>query len=113
MESTLARAGASATYLAARRTHLALLDAHGRNAWLIGNWQLEERLKALERELAESKRQIDVLTVQRRKAQEEAGPEIKYLEEAWKNGVGRALETEVAAEELRQQVLESRRETTA
>lgn len=54
-----------------------------------------------------------MLTVQRRKAQEEAGPEIKYLEEAWKNGVGRALETEVAAEELRQQVLESRRETTA
>ena len=109
LEASLSRAGASATYLAGRRTHLALLDAHGRNAWLVGNWQLEAELKALERELADSRREIDLLTVQRRRAQEEAGAEVKYLEEAWRKGVGRVLETEVAAEGLRREVLEQRR----
>lgn len=109
LETALARAAASATYLASRRSHLALLDAHGKNAWLVGNWQLEGELRALERELADSRREIDVLTVQRRKAQEEAGAEVKWLEEAWKTGVGRVLETEVAAEGLRREVLEQRR----
>jgi pre-mRNA-splicing factor SPF27 len=109
LEEALSRSGASATYLAGRRAHLALLDSYGKNAWLVGNWQLEAELKALERELAQTKTEIDVLAVQRRKAQEEAGAEIHGLEETWKKGVGRVLETEIAAEGLRQEVLEQRR----
>lgn len=63
----------------------------------------------MEKELSETKRAIDVLTLQRKSAQDEAGPEILGLEDTWKKGVGRVLETEAATEELRRQVLEARR----
>lgn len=109
LEMALSRAGASATYLAGRRAHLALLDSHGRNAWLVGNWQLEGELRALERELAAARREVDVVTVERRAAQDGVAAELRGLEETWRRGVGRVLETEVAAEGLRQEVLEQRR----
>ena len=108
LASVLQRAYASATYLSARRAHLALLDSYGKNAWLVGNYQLEAELKALERELAEAKREIDVLAVRRRRAQEEVAGEMHSLEDTWKKGVARALETEVATEVLRREVLEAR-----
>jgi pre-mRNA-splicing factor SPF27 len=50
-----------------------------------------------------------LVTIQRKEAQEQAGPEITSLEEAWKRGVGRVLETEAAAEGLRREVLGERR----
>jgi pre-mRNA-splicing factor SPF27 len=85
--------------------NLELLDKWGKNAWLVGNHGLEGELKAVERELAETKRQIDVLTIARRGQQEAVAGEMKGLEEGWKKGVGRVLETEVAVEGLRQQIL--------
>lgn len=75
----------------------------------MGNYQLEAELKALERELADAKRDIDVLAVRRRRAQDEVAGEIRGLEDTWKKGVGRVLETEVATEALRREVLEVRR----
>ncbi|RKU45728.1 hypothetical protein DL546_007956 [Coniochaeta pulveracea] len=77
LPTALERAYASATYLRARRAHLALLDSYGKNAW--------------------------------NRAQEEVSGDIKSLEETWKRGVGRVLETEVATETLRREVLEVRR----
>ncbi|KAB5554696.1 Pre-mRNA-splicing factor SPF27 [Coniochaeta sp. 2T2.1] len=109
LSSVLQKAYASATYLGARRAHLALLDSYGKNAWLVGNYQLEQELKSLETELGETKKEIDLLAVRRRRQQEEVEGEIKGLEEGWKRGVGRVLETEVAVEGLRAQVLEVRR----
>ncbi len=109
LQTALQRAYASQTYLAARRAQLALLDSYGKNAWLVGNWQLEAELKALETELAAAKRDIDVLTVRRQRAQADVGAEMKGLEEGWRKGVSKVLETEIAAEELRSQVLEIRR----
>ncbi|KAK3360151.1 Pre-mRNA-splicing factor SPF27 [Lasiosphaeria hispida] len=109
LSALLARAYAAQTYVSSRRTHLALLDTYGKNAWLVGNWQLEGEVKALERELAETKRAIDVVTLQRKGAQDEAGPEVKGLEETWRRGVARVLETEAAAEGVRREVLEVRR----
>ena len=109
LAAALRRAYASATYLSARRAHLALLDSYGKNAWLVGNHQLEAELKALERELAEARREIDVLAVRRRAAQDEVAGEIRGLEDTWKRGVGRVLETEVATEALRREALEARR----
>lgn len=76
---------------------------------MIGNWGLENELKGFERDLAETKRLIDVLTVARRRQQEEIAAEMKGLEENWKKGVGRTLETEIAVEQLRQEVLEEMR----
>ncbi|KAK4241312.1 Pre-mRNA-splicing factor SPF27 [Achaetomium macrosporum] len=109
LQASLARAYASQAYVASRRTHLALLDTYGKNAWLVGNYHLEGELKAVERELGETRRDIDLLTLQRKEAQELAGPELTSLEETWKRGVGRVLETEAAAEALRREVLELRR----
>lgn len=86
-----------------------MLDKWGKNAWLIGNWELENELKTLERDLAETRRLIDVLTVARRRQQEEVAAEMKGLEETWKKGVGRTLETEIAVEQLRREVLEELR----
>ncbi|KAI1142551.1 Pre-mRNA-splicing factor SPF27 [Hypoxylon sp. FL0543] len=109
LQEQLQRAYAAATYLQARHTHLQLLDAYGKNAWLVGNWQLEAELRALERELDAARKDIDVVNIQRRRAQDEAGGELRGLEETWKRGVGRVLETELATEGLRQQVLERQR----
>ena len=110
LEQALARAAAAQTYVAGRRAHLALLDSWGKNAWLVGNWQVEAELKAIERELAETKKLIDLVTIQRKSAQEAVGAEIQGLEETWRKGVGRVLETEAAVEGLRREVLEARRQ---
>ncbi|KAI4866722.1 Pre-mRNA-splicing factor SPF27 [Hypoxylon rubiginosum] len=109
LQTTLTRAYAAAAYLSGRHAHLQLLDAYGRNAWLVGNWQLEAELRALERELEEARREVDLVSIQRRRAQDEVGGELKGLDEAWRGGVGRVLETEVATEGLRLQVLERQR----
>ncbi|KAL0942515.1 bcas2 family protein [Colletotrichum truncatum] len=109
LADALRKAYTSFSYLQIRAQNLALLDKWGKNAWLIGNWGLENELKTLERDLSETKRQIDVLTVARRRQQEEVAAEMKGLEENWKKGVGRTLETEIAVEQLRREVLEEMR----
>ncbi|KAI0479914.1 Pre-mRNA-splicing factor SPF27 [Xylaria cf. heliscus] len=109
LQPLLARAYATHTYLQSRETHLRLLDAYGKNAWLVGNWQSEAELAALERELADVKREIDVVNLGRKRLQDEVGEELKGLEETWKKGVGRVLETEIATETLRRKLLEEKR----
>ena len=105
----LAKAYTSHVYVSDREINLHLLDEFGKNAWLISNSQLEDMLRALERELVERKTEIDLVVIERKNAQESVGGELKGLEEAWKRGVGRVLETEVAAEGLRREILERRR----
>lgn len=109
LEAGLSQAYTAMSYLSARRQHLALLDSYGKNAWLTGNWQLEAELKAVERELAATRREIDVLTVRRQRVQSEVGGELHGLEEGWRRGVGRVLEAEVAAEGVRRSVVEEQR----
>jgi len=106
----LQKAYTSQSYLVGRTTNLALLEKYGKNAWLIGNAQLEDVLRGLEKELAETKAEIDGVAIERKNAQEAVGGEVKGLEQAWKRGVGRVLETEVAAEGVRRDILERRRE---
>jgi pre-mRNA-splicing factor SPF27 len=106
----LQRAYTSQSYLVGRQTNLALLEKYGKNAWLIGNAQLEDILRGLETELAERKVEIDEVVIERKNAQEAVGGEVRGLEETWKRGVGRVLETEVAAEGVRREILERRRE---
>jgi pre-mRNA-splicing factor SPF27 len=64
----------------------------------------------LERELAERKVEIDEVVIERKNVQEAVGGEVRGLEETWKRGVGRVLETEVAVEGVRREILERRRE---
>ncbi|KAI1642452.1 Pre-mRNA-splicing factor SPF27 [Daldinia loculata] len=109
LQTELSRAYTAATYLSGRHTHLQLLDSFGKNAWLVGNWQLEAELRDLERDLDAAKKEIDVVNIQRKRVQDEVGGELKGLDEAWRRGVGKVLETEIATEGLRQQVLERQR----
>ncbi|KAN0108375.1 Pre-mRNA-splicing factor SPF27 [Hyaloscypha variabilis] len=106
----LQKAYTSQSYLVGRTTNLALLEKYGKNAWLISNAQSEDILRGLEKELAERKAEIDGVVIERKNAQEAVGGEVTGLEEAWKRGVGRVLETEVAAEGVRREILERRRE---
>lgn len=99
----------SSTYLASRAENLDLLDRHGKNAWLMGNNELEAELKRLETELTEVKAEVDRVNLERRRRQEEASGEMELLEQGWRNGVGRVLETEVAVEELRAKIREELR----
>ncbi|PVH80577.1 BCAS2 family protein [Cadophora sp. DSE1049] len=108
--TALQNAYTSQSYLSGRLTNLSLLENYGKNAWLEGNRQLEDVLRALERELEERKAEIDGVVIERKRAQEEVGGEIRGLEETWRKGVGRVLETEVAAEGVRREILERRRE---
>ncbi|TVY24367.1 Pre-mRNA-splicing factor, partial [Lachnellula hyalina] len=69
-QHTLSAAYTSSTYLTARSTNLALLSEFGKNSWLVGNAQLEDILRGLEREVEDVKTEIDGVVLQRRDAQE-------------------------------------------
>lgn len=105
----LANAHVSDAYLAIRRANLELLERGGRNAWLVGNYQLEDELRQLEKELADAKREMDIVNLERQRRQEDVKGEMQMLEQTWRTGVGRVLETELAVEELREQIRQEMR----
>lgn len=107
---TLQKAYVSSSHLTKRHENLSLLEEGGRNAWLIGNSQLEDILRGLEKELAEMKESAEEVNKERKIAQEAIQGEVVSLEETWKRGVGAVLDVELASEGLRQQILEFRRQ---
>lgn len=111
-QSTLRNAYSSNSYLSGRLINLSLLEEFGKNAWLIGNWQLEETLRDLEKELASLKEATDDINKARKAAQEGSKGEIVALEETWKKGVGKIIEVELATEGLRKEILARRRQSS-
>ncbi|KAF2138537.1 uncharacterized protein K452DRAFT_233864 [Aplosporella prunicola CBS 121167] len=109
----LQRAYTSSAHLDARAANLALLERYGKNAWLVANSQLEDILRALEADLARAKLEVEAIETARRSAQGGVAAELGLLDEAWRNGVARVIETEAAAEGLRRQTLERQREMAA
>jgi pre-mRNA-splicing factor SPF27 len=99
----------SLSHLSSRLTNLALLNSHGKNAWLIHNAHLESVLKSYEEELMALRTQVEVVNKERKGVQVEVEPELKRLEERWKRAVGRVLEVEVAIEGVRREEVERRR----
>lgn len=106
----LQKAYASAEYLRSREVNLGLLETYGKNAWLVGNSQLEAILGNLEREVEEAKREFEEVELARRTVQGNVAGEMHGLEEGWRKGVGRMIETQAAGEGLRREVLERRRQ---
>lgn len=106
---TLQKAYTSSSHLTKRHENLALLEQHGKNAWLIGNSQMEEILRGMEKELADTKSASEEVNKQRKIAQDASFGELTSLEETWKRGVGAVLDVELASEGLRMQILEQRR----
>lgn len=107
---TLQKAYTASSHLAMRHENLALLEENGKNAWLIGNSQLEDILRGIEKELTETKETAEAVNKERKIAQEARKGELMGLEESWKRGVGAILDVELAAEGLRMQILEQRRQ---
>lgn len=86
-----------------------MLEEGGKNAWLIGNSQLEDILRGLEKELADTKEAAEEVNRQRKIAQESNHGELVGLQDTWRRGVGAVLDAELASEGLRMQILEHRR----
>jgi pre-mRNA-splicing factor SPF27 len=101
----------SGAYLEGRHINLALLEEFGKNAWLLGNSQLDGILKDLDRELAQLKEEVDSVNRDRKLAQEGSKGEILALEDTWKKGIGRVIEVQLATDQLRQQVRTQHRST--
>ncbi|ERF73278.1 hypothetical protein EPUS_03110 [Endocarpon pusillum Z07020] len=107
---SLQKAYTSSIYLSGRISNLSLLEELGKNAWLIGNSQLENILAQLEKELEGLKAATENVNKSRKAAQEGSRGEMTGLEETWRRSIGRILEAEVAVEELRKQILDERRQ---
>lgn len=107
---TLRKAYTLDSHQAIRLANLTLLEENGRNAWLIANSQLEDILRTIEKDLTETKEGVEAVNRQRRMAQEARKGELDNLEETWRRGVGATLEAEAAAEGLRMQILDQRRQ---
>lgn len=107
---TLQKAYTASQHLLNRNENLTLLEESGKNAWLIGNSQLEDILRGLEKELADTKQATEEVNKQRKLAQDASQGELVGLEETWKRGVGAILDVELASEGLRMQILEHRRQ---
>jgi pre-mRNA-splicing factor SPF27 len=99
----------SSSYLEGRQVNLSLLEEYGKNAWLIGNSQLEDMLRQAEKELELLKDETDTINKARKGAQEESRGELTALEGSWRTGVGKIIEVQIASDSLRKEMLKRRR----
>ena len=106
----LQKAYASSSHLHTRLTNLALLEEFGKNAWLIGNSQLEDVLRRLERDLVVAREQTEEVNKARKGGQEHARGELEGLNQSWQRGIGKVIEVELAAESVRREILDRRRQ---
>lgn len=71
---------------------------------------MEEVLRQIEKELQEVKEATDGVNKERRLRQETARGEIEGMEDAWRRGISGIINVEIAAEKLRMEILEKRRQ---
>lgn len=108
VKAALRSSYAKMTYLQDRQTNISLLEEYGKNAWLIGNSHLDDIQKRLDSELASLKIQTENTNRMRKAAQEDSKGELLGLEETWKQGIGRIIETQLATDQLRQELNQKR-----
>ena len=89
----------SLAYLQDRNEELALLEQYGKNAHLMQNYHLEAELKALEKELVETREAIEDLNRARKSEQEAARHELDGLEGDWKKGIEELVRIQLALQE--------------
>ncbi|KAL8909108.1 MAG: hypothetical protein Q9207_000442 [Kuettlingeria erythrocarpa] len=110
LKKRLQQAYTSSHYLRQRGQRLALLNEFGKNAWLVGNAQLEEVLKGVERDLVDAREAVEAVNRERKGKQERARGEMEGLERGWRQGLRRVVEVEVEIgklEERRRDVLKA------
>jgi len=108
IKAALRNTYANMTYLRGRQTNISLLEEYGKNAWLIGNSHLDDAHKRLDSELANVKKQSENINRERKAAQEDSRGELLGLEETWKQGISRIIETQLATDRLRQDLAQKR-----
>ena len=89
----------SLAYLRGRNEELALLEQYGKNAYLLQNYHLEAELRALEKELVETRETVGDLNRARKSEQESARHELEGLEGDWKKGIGELVRIQVALQQ--------------
>lgn len=89
----------NSSYLGSRLQALELLEQFGKNAWLVGNSQLEDLLRELEKELVEAKQRTEDLNRERKGAQEGGRATMEECERAWREGIGRVVEVQLGINE--------------
>ena len=108
-KATLQQAHVSREYLGSRELNLGLLQTYGKNAWLMGNSQMEDMVRDLESESQARKIELEQVEQARRAVQANAYGELSGLEESWRKGVGRLVEVQAAVEGVKRTILERRR----
>ena len=66
---------------------LELLEKFGRNKWLVGNWEVEGELGALERELVGVRGEVEGVNRERKGYQEGGRGRMEGLEGEWRGSV--------------------------
>ena len=88
-------------YLHGRETDLSLLQQHGKSAWLISNYHLQDIHKRQLSDLSQAKNEVETTNRMRKSAQEEVKGELDSLEETWRVGIDRIIETQIATGALK------------
>lgn len=104
IKSTLRTTYTNISYLRDREANIALLENYGKNSWLIGNSHLEDVQKRLDSELTSLKTQSENTNRERKTLQEDAQGELVGLAETWKKGIDKIIQTQLACDELEQQL---------
>ena len=108
-EAALPLLATNKAYQSSRATNLGLLETFGRNAWLISNAALEDTLRDLEAEVKLAREGLAATQRARQEAQAAQRGELEALERAWREGVGRSIEVQVACDKVREEILARRR----
>ncbi|KAL8832354.1 MAG: hypothetical protein Q9191_000310 [Dirinaria sp. TL-2023a] len=103
--SALRAAYTASTYLSHRNQNLSLqAQEFGKNAWLVHNSQLEDILRAVEKEVVEAREQVEGVNRERKGMQEARRVDVEGLGQRWREGVRAVVECQVAVEELGKEI---------
>jgi pre-mRNA-splicing factor SPF27 len=87
-----------------------LLAAHGPNAWLVRNYQLNSQLTELQTTLTALKDRVTEINRSRRVFQEDTGKHLTVLEGRWQDLVGGTVQLEMACKAMEGEVKGLRRQ---
>lgn len=104
------KAYVSLAYSRSRLENLNLLTEYGKNQWLIGNDQLQTKLKEMEGNLEEQNRTLEAINNDRKLRQKESQTAYEYLQTHWKDGLKNVVDVNVECLKLEQQLRQLRGE---
>lgn len=93
-----------------RLQSLELLEKFGKERWLVGNWEIENVLGGLEREVEVCRGEVGGVNRERKGRQEGGRGEVEGLEEGWRGGVEGVVRVGVEVAKVEEEVREKLRE---